>query len=133
MDEATLRDEVWRTVKAMNRAWTVNRDPARLRDFFHRDMIAVTATDRHRLDGREACVASWSRFVDAARVTRWAEVDPNVQIYCGGSAAVVSYDFVIAFEIAGRVVELGGRDTFTLVREDGRWWIVMDHFSPYPA
>jgi hypothetical protein len=32
-----------------------------------RHMIAVTATDRHRLDGREACDASWARFVEAAR------------------------------------------------------------------
>jgi len=23
--------------------------------------------------------------------------------------------------------------TFALVREEGRWWIVLDHFSPYPA
>lgn len=128
-----LRDDVWRTVQAMNRAWTVERDPARLSDFFHRDMIAVTATDRHRLDGREACIASWARFIEAARVTRWVEVEPKVQVYCGGTAAVVSYDFEIAFGMAGRVLELGGRDTLTLVKEGGRWWIVMDHFSPCPS
>jgi len=128
-----LRDAVWRTVQAMNRAWTVERNPARLCDFFHPDMIAATATDRHRLDGREACIASWARFVEAARVTRWVEVEPKVHVYCGGAAAVVSYDFEIAFEMAGRVLELGGRDTLTLVREDERWAIVMDHFSPYPT
>jgi ketosteroid isomerase-like protein len=133
MDSSKLRDEVWGSVQAMNRAWTLERAPARLRDFFHRDMIAVTATDRHRLEGREACIASWARFIEAARVTRWVEVEPKVQVYCGGAAAVVSYDFEIAFEMGGRVLELGGRDTFTLVREDGRWWIVMDHFSPYPS
>lgn len=133
MDDSSVRDEVWRTVQAMNRAWTVERDPARLREYFHRDMIAVTPTDRHRLSGREACVASWSRFVEAARVTRWVELEPSVHVHCGGTAAVVGYDFQIAFEVGGRVLELGGRDTFTLVREDGRWWIVLDHFSPYPA
>lgn len=133
MDSSKLRDEVWGTVQAMNRAWTLERDPARLRDFFHRDMIAVTATDRRRLEGREACIASWARFVEAARVTRWVEVEPKVQVYCGGAAAVVSYDFELAFEMGGRVLALGGRDTFTLVREDGRWWIVMDHFSSHPS
>jgi ketosteroid isomerase-like protein len=133
VDNSNIRDEVWRTVQAMNRAWTAERDPARLREFFHSDMIAVTATDRQRLLGREAGVGSWARFVEAARVTRWVEVEPQVQVYCGGDAAVVSYDFEIAFEIGGRVVELGGRDTFTLVREDGRWWIAMDHFSPFPG
>jgi ketosteroid isomerase-like protein len=133
MDESAIRKEVWETVQAMNRAWTVDREPARLREFFHRDMIAVTATDRGRLDGREACVASWARFVEAARVRRWVELEPKVQVYCGGAAAVVSYEFDIAFDTPGGTVEVGGRDTFTLVREDGRWWIVLDHFSPTPA
>lgn len=133
MDESMLRADVWRSIQGMNRAWTVERDPARLREFFHRDMIAVTATDRHRIEGREACVASWARFAEAAHVTRWVELDPKVQLHCGGAAAVVSYDFEIAFEMGGRTVELGGRDTFTLVKEDGRWWIVLDHFSPHPA
>jgi ketosteroid isomerase-like protein len=133
VDDSNIRDEVWRTVQAMNRAWTVDRDPARLREFFHRDMIAVTATDRQPLLGRDACVGSWARFVDAARVTRWVELHPKVQVYCAGDAAVVSYGFEIAFEMAGRVVELIGRDTFTLIRENGRWWIVLDHFSPVPG
>lgn len=133
MDEARLREEVWGTVAAMNRAWAVERDPDRLRDYFHRDMIAVTATDRHRLEGREACLASWARFVEGARVTRWVEREPTVRLHAAGAAAVVAYDFEIAFEVAGGVLELGGRDTFALVREDGRWWIVMDHFSPYPG
>jgi ketosteroid isomerase-like protein len=96
-------------------------------------MIAVTATDRGRLDGREACVASWARFVEATRVRRWVELEPKVQVYCGGAAAVVSYEFDVAFDTPGGTVELGGRDTFTLVREDGRWWIALDHFSPTPA
>jgi hypothetical protein len=46
---------------------------------------------------------------------------------------VVSYEFDMSFEAGGRVVNLGGRDTFALVQEEGRWWIVLDHFSPYPA
>jgi hypothetical protein len=133
MDGSMAREDVWRSVQAMNRAWTVERAPARLREYFHRDMIAVTASDRHRLEGREACLESWARFVDAARVTRWVELDPKVQLYCNGDAAVVSYDFDLAFDLGGRVVQLGGRDTFTLVREDERWWIVMDHFSPFPG
>jgi len=128
-----IEQDVWRTVHAMNRLWTVDRQPDRLAEFFHRDMVAVTPTDRHRIQGRQACIAGWKGFVDAARVTRWVEVDPKVQVHAGGLAAVVSYDFDMSFEMGGRTVELGGRDTFALVREEGRWWIVLDHFSPYPA
>jgi len=74
-----------------------------------------------------------SGFVDAARVTRWVEVDPKVRVHAGGLAAVVSYELDMSFDMGGRVVNLGGRDTFALVREEGRWWIVLDHFSPYPG
>jgi hypothetical protein len=28
---------------------------------------------------------------------------------------------------------MGGRDMLVLVREDGRWWVVADQFSPYPG
>ncbi len=103
MDESMLRADVWRSIQEMNRAWTVERAPARLREFFHRDMIAVTATDRHRIDGREACVASWARFAEAAHVSRWVELEPKVQLHCGGTVAVVSYEFEIAFEMDGRI------------------------------
>ena len=46
----------------MNRVWTVDRQPDRLAEFFHRDMVAVTPTDRHRIEGRQACVAGWKGF-----------------------------------------------------------------------
>jgi ketosteroid isomerase-like protein len=113
--------------------WTVARDPDRLRESFHAEMIAVTASDPQPLVGRDACLASWKRFVEAVRVTRWVERDPHVQVHAAGAVAVVSYEFQVAFEAGGREVELGGRDTLTLVREDGRWWIVLDHFSPFPG
>lgn len=133
MDENRVAKDVWKTVQEMNRAWTVERRPERLVEFFHRDMVAVTATDRHRLVGQMACVAGWKGFVDRADVKRWTEIDPKVQVYAGGLAAVVTYDFEIAFEMEGRLIELGGRDTYALVLEDGRWWVVLDHFSPFPA
>lgn len=45
--------EVWATVQALNRTWTTgNVDD--LADHFHPDMIAITPTDRDRLEGRES-------------------------------------------------------------------------------
>lgn len=122
--------EVWATLRALNDAWTQG-DGSSLAECFHPNMVAITATDRLRLAGRDACLASWQGFVRATRIHRWREIDPLVQIY--GDTAVVTYYFDMAFDMAGRTVELGGRDMFVFVREDGRWLAVADQFSPYPV
>lgn len=125
-----LKQEIWATVRAMNDAWTIG-NPGQLAEFFHRDMVAITATDRDRLDGGAACVAGWKGFAAAARIHRWREVDPVIHVY--GDAAVVAYYFDMSFDMGGQTVEMGGRDMFFFVREAGRWWAVADQFSPYPA
>lgn len=124
------QQEVWATVRAMNDAWT-RGNPDDLKNFFHRDMVAVAPNVRHRLDGGPACIEGWKRFCDAARIHRWEEVDPVVRVY--GDAAVVSYYFRMSFDMGGPNIETGGRDLFFFVKENGRWWAVGDQFSPYPA
>ncbi|MBF0311301.1 MAG: nuclear transport factor 2 family protein [Magnetococcales bacterium] len=124
------KEAVWRTIRALNEAWTKGR-PDDLADYFHRDMVALTPTDRHRLDGGAACVAAWKRFAETARIARWEERDPVIHLY--GEAAVVAYDFAITFDMGGGPIEMNGRDLFFLVRQEGRWWVVADQFSPHPA
>lgn len=124
------QQEIWTTVRALNDAWTQGH-PDDLAGFFHPGMLAITATDRHRLDGGPACVVAWKAFAEAARIHYWREIDPAIRIY--GEAAVVAYDFAMSFAMGGRTVELGGRDMFFFVREGGRWWAVADQFSPYPG
>ena len=125
-----LKQEVWATVRAMNNAWTKG-DPNDLSKFFHRDMVAITPTDRHRLDGAAACVAAWKGFCSAARIHRWEEINPVIHIY--GNTAVVAYDFAMSFDMGGNTINMGGRDMFFFVKEGEKWWAVADQFSPYPA
>ncbi len=131
-EDPTAKD-VWQTVCALNDAWTVHADADELRRYFHRDMVAITPTDRLRRAGRESCVAGWMGFVAQARITSWDTTDPQVQLYCGGTCAVVSYYYRLACEMGGRALDLSGRDLLTLVLEDGRWWLVADQFSGYPG
>jgi hypothetical protein len=125
-----LKQEVWATVRAMNDAWTKG-NPDDLSKFFHRDMVAITPVDRHRLNDGAACVAGWKGFCNAARIHRWEEVDPVIHIY--GNAAVVAYDFDMSFDMGGKTINMGGRDMFFFVREGEKWLAVADQFSPYPA
>jgi len=127
--ENLAEQELWTTVRAMNDAWTKGR-PDDLTRFFHRDMVAITPTDRHRLDGGAACIAGWKDFCNAAHIRRWEEIDPVIRLY--GDSAVVAYDFDMAFEMGGQTMEMGGRDLFFFVKEEGRWWAVADQFSAYP-
>jgi len=123
--------EVWQTVVAMNHAWTSGH-AEQLADYFHADIVAITPTDPHRLEGREACIAGWAAFVAAAKIIDWKERDPKVTVF-GEYAAVVSYYYEAKVEMGGKLVELTGRDMFFMVREQGRWWAVADQFSGFPG
>ncbi len=132
MEESKIKEQVWQTVQAMNRAWAVENRVDDLQNYFHKNMVAITPTDRERLEGREACVAAWKAFVKAAKIHYWKEIDPKIHLYGNGKSAVATYYFDMSFEMGGQTIRMGGRDMFTLVNEDERWWVVADQFSPYP-
>lgn len=125
-----IKQEIWSTLRAMNHAWTQG-DPDDLVRFFHPDMVAITATDRYRRDGATACIAGWKAFSNAAHIHHWEEIDPIIKVF--GDSAVVTYYFDICFDMGGKRRHLNGRDMFFFVKEQGRWWAVADHYSPYPA
>jgi hypothetical protein len=132
MDKSTIKKEVWETVQAMNRLWTVENRAEDLVNYFHKEMVAVTPTDRLRREGRAACVAGWKEFSDAAKIHYWKEIDPKVELFGNGAFAVVTYYFDMSFDMGGQTITMGGRDMMSLVNENGRWWVVADQFSSYP-
>ena len=132
MEEAEIKEGVWQTIRGLNRAWAVEGNIDDLRNYFHKDMVAITATGTERVEGEDACVASWKSFVEAAKIHHWKEIDPKIQLYGDGRFAVVTYHYDIAFDMGGQTIETGGRDMFVLVNEDGRWWVVADQFSSHP-
>lgn len=123
---------VWARVQEMNRCWTCgnNSELARLSDYFHRTMVAITPTDRRLIEGQDACIAGWSRFAHSARIDSWLEKEPRVSIY--GKTAIVTYYYEMACNLGGKDLRLEGRDMLVLLEEDGRWQVVADQFSPYP-
>ena len=123
--------EVWQTVQALNRAWTSGR-VEELENYFHEDIVAITPTDRQRLEGRTTCIAGWAAFVDQAKILTWKETDPQVRVF-GDDAAVVTYYYDLFVEMSGKEMHLAGRDMFLMVNEGGRWLAVADQFSEYPS
>ncbi len=132
MDQAKVKEEVWATIQALNRLWTVENKADELAQYFHKNMVAISATDRLRLEGQEACVVAWKKFTQATKIHSWKETDPKIELFGNNTFAVVTYYFDMSFEMGGMTIKMGGRDMFALVNENGRWWVVADQFSAYP-
>ena len=126
------QEKIWNVIQEMNRTWTVENKPDELRNYFHRDMVAITPGDQKRIEGREQCVAGWKKFSDNAKIHFWKELEPNVQVYGEGKFAIVTYYFDMSFDMGGKTISSKGRDMLSLVNEDGKWLVVADQFSNFP-
>ncbi len=132
MTQTKIKEEVWATIQTLNRLWTVENRTDELAQYFHKNMVAISATDQLRLEGREACVEAWKKFTQAAKIHSWKEIDPKIELFGNNTFAVVTYYFDMSFEMGGQTIKMGGRDMFALVNENGKWWVVADQFSAYP-
>ena len=132
MDQDKVKAEVWKTVHELNQLWTSQNQTGRLKDYFHRDMVAISPASRERITGRDACVASWKSFADSAVIHEWKEIDPLIELFGDNQFAVVTYYYEMTCEMQGQTLNLSGRDMFALVKENGKWWVTSDQFSPYP-
>jgi hypothetical protein len=120
------------TIHEMNRCWTKMWDEARFREYIHPDAVAIVPTTPGCLEGRDAYVAGWRCFVEAASIHSWTESDLRVRIHASGSSAVVTYLFTISFTMGGQPVTMKGRDMLFLIRDVRQWLVVADQFSPEP-
>jgi hypothetical protein len=132
MNATEIKQEVWETVKDLNALWTTGGKPEELINYFHKDIVAITPSERKRLEGQDACVAGWKAFADAATTHYFNETDPDIRLFGDGGFAIVTYYFDMSFDMGGRNIKMKGRDMLSLVKEDGKWWVVADQFSPCP-
>jgi ketosteroid isomerase-like protein len=133
MDDTARTIAVEMMVKEMNRCWTAGWHEKQFRQFIHPDAVAVVPTTPGRLEGRDAYLAGWRSFSEAAVIHEWKETGHKVQLYNGGKCAVVTYFFSITFAMGGQAQTMQGRDMFFLVKEGRKWLVVADQFSPEPA
>ena len=132
MEMSRVKQQVWKTVQALNRAWAVDGNPDELKKYFHKDMVAITPTENRRVEGGAACVRGWKKFVESAKIHYWKEKDPEIQIYGKGKFAIVTYYWDISYDMGGQTIKTSGRDMFALIKEKGKWWVVADQFSLFP-
>ncbi len=132
MNESKMKEEVWTTVQELNRLWVIENKADDLVNYFHKNMVAIIPAGRLRVEGQEACVAGWKQFTQTAKIHFWKESDPKIDLYGNGSFAIVTYYFSMSFDIGGKTINMDGRDMFSLVNEEGKWWVVADQYSADP-
>ncbi|MFH1708588.1 MAG: nuclear transport factor 2 family protein [Planctomycetota bacterium] len=125
----SVEKEILEFIRALNTCWTKG-DPQKLSEYFHERMVAITPSDRDRREGRKACVEGWAEFARGATIHSWLEHDHKVQVF--QDTAIVTYYYEISFSIKSQGMEFSGREMFTLIKENGRWWVVADQFSSCP-
>lgn len=126
------QEQIWKMIQEMNRAWTAENNAGALKNYFHKDMVAITPTNQKRVEGGEKCVAGWKNFTENSKIHSWKESEPKIQVYGEGKFAIVTYYFDMSFDMAGQTINMKGRDMFSLVKENGKWLVVADQYSQFP-
>ena len=132
MDDTVRIREIETRVREMNRYWTAGWHEEQFRQYIHPEAVAIVPTTPGRLEGRDAYVAGWRGFANAAVIHEWKETNYKVQLYAGGKCAVVTYFFSITFASGTAKQIMQGRDMFFLVKEGRKWLVAADQFSPEP-
>ncbi len=131
--EISTEREVWSTVLTFAETWADKGDANALRGVFHESMVTVSPADRDPIHGREANIAAYERFLSSAKVTDWHFTDQHIQLLNDEQTAVVTFVFSVTMLENNDTVTATGRDLLVLVKEQGKWWVVADHFSPFPS
>ncbi len=63
---------------------------------------------------------------------RRGKTDPSLAGYPTRERNDGRYYFGMSFNLDGEEIEMGGRDMFVFVKEEGKWLAVADQFSSYP-
>ena len=127
-----LKEEVWQTVLAHNKAWTVDKDIEAQMRHVHKEIVSVAPPFTNRLTGIAQYKEGYLNWHEHASVKSFKEIDPQIKIYKGAFAIAV-YKIEMSFEYDGNLVDdWKGMDTMTLVKLEDKWFITSDMFGQTP-
>jgi ketosteroid isomerase-like protein len=108
-------------IEAMDRCWLVRRF-GDLAEFIAEDVVMVPPGDGKRIRGLEAAVESYREFMSRSEVRRYCTSGHVVTER--GDAAVMEYDWDMAWECDGILREAIGREIVVLAHRDRGWRVV---------
>ncbi len=133
--EQALREDarvVAELIRTINEAWLEGRTEE-LHRFFHDDMIIAGPNAAKMGEGREACVKSYTDFIDSAHIAHFDSKEVSVDVW--GNAALAFYEFEITYKMHGMEYHETGRDVFLFTRESAThpWLAVWRMVIPVEA
>jgi hypothetical protein len=126
-DEESVRELVAR----INDAWLKGRPediPSALDGCFHEQMTIKGPDFQTIGSGKEACIRSYSDFLQQASVRECTLSEPDVEVV--GDTAIASYSWKMTYELSGQEYRESGHDLFVFTRDQGRWLAVWRALLP---
>ena len=115
------RRQILEIIHQLNDAWATGH-PEKLAGFFHEDIVMVHPDFTGRIEGRDACMASYAEFCSEATIHGVKIGEPGIEVF--GDTAVSTYSYEVDYEMGGERFNDSGRDLFVFVLEDDRWQAV---------
>ena len=122
--------EVWKVVKAHNKAWAELEDITAQMQYIHEGVVFINSPFKEIKVGKEKYKADYEEWMLHAKVDYFHEINPVIKVYGNGNFALVSYNIDMAFTYDDAVVnDWKGVDFMTLVKEKDRWLITSDMYA----
>lgn len=124
-NEQAIRELVGR----INNAWLKGRAediPSELDGCFHTQMTIKGPDFQTMGKGKEACIRSYTDFLQQASVRECTLSEPEVDLF--GDTAIAVYSWNMTYELSGQEYRESGRDVLVFTQYQGRWlavWRVM--------
>lgn len=123
-------DEVLKTVKAHNSAWSKLEDLSEQEKYIHNDIVFISPPYKTPVEGKIQYLKEYKSFNEHANVHYFKEVNPEVRIYNNGQTAIVTFEIDMSFDFDDiSNPSWKGVDIMTLVHEKDRWLIVSDMYA----
>ena len=119
MSSETAR-ELRQPIEAYDRCWLEGR-PQDLRQFLHPDVVFTGPQFQRLAVGIDACVKSYEDFIAQAKVHAFKTSDYVIDV--AEQAAVITYCWMVDYEIAQKRYSEIGRELLVLVRRADRWLV----------
>jgi ketosteroid isomerase-like protein len=108
-------------VEAMDLCW-IQRRYGDLASYIAGDVVMAAPGGRGRIEGLESAADSYREFMERAQLHRYRTSGHTVTER--GDAAVVEYDWDMAWDSDGSSHDATGREVLVLSRCDGDWRVV---------
>lgn len=103
------------------------RDLKTVLSFFDKNIVCFSSTQHERITGRAGLRRTFEYYLKEAEQVQYRISQPVVQVY--GDTAIASFYWTVKLINGSKRRRIDGRGSHILVKRNGRWKIVHEHFS----